>query len=655
MCGIFGQLSVEPLGAESFRGFLDRAAETLRHRGPDAEGRWSDHFCSLGHTRLSVIDLSSGGAQPMLSHTGQTVLTFNGEVYNFLELRSVAPVPEGGWRSHSDTEILLEHLERHGLDGLKDVQGMFAFATWRPKTRELWLVRDRIGKKPLYYRRIGSGGLLFASEVQALLPTSPDRPATTLDRVAEFLQHGYVAAPRTGFVGIELLPPSCVLRATVANGSLDIQLHRYWAPGNGLEPVTSREQWDEEFDSLLKDAVRVRLRSDVPLGTFLSGGVDSSVVSLLASDQLGQQLRTYTVDFAEEDFSEGAYAAEVARALGSRHTGLGLQSTSIEEVGALVETYGDLHGDSSALPTMAICRAARRHETVVLSGDGGDELLGGYARYWITIRNVEVSRQLGKSTSALLRAGARVLPWWLRGLSRLGRLSSDGATSYSREMMSYGPRRWPPILRPSSSLQWPDFIFESMRGNRNRPLLFAMMRTDLRTYLPNDVLVKVDRASMRVALEVRSPFLDHRLFEHVARARAEWLVDQQGTKAPLRRLYASRLPAAVFNRRKMGFGVPLRKWFRGSTLVGLQQRLLGPTSCLTEIVDVAAVRRLFWSHATGQRDESFRLWHLLVLDEWLRRWAPTFLTSPAADRSDNTSLVIPNEDASQSLSPALPT
>jgi asparagine synthase (glutamine-hydrolysing) len=623
MCGIYGEVVVE--APEELRTtFARSAAASLRHRGPDGEGVWSDDHCLLGHLRLAIIDLTTHAAQPMKSASGRSHMVFNGEIYNFVELRAAMRPPDNGWRSTSDTEVLLEALDRDGPEAISKALGMFALAVWSPFKRELLLMRDRLGKKPLYYARTVDGRLRFASEVDALLRDGAVHRETTADRIAEFLQLGYVAAPRTAFTSIHAVPPGCWLRITLEDGAITHELQRYWdLPAPGAAPgFRDIQSWSEQFEHTLRDAVRIRLRADVPLGAFLSGGIDSSVISLLASQQIPGKLRTFTVDFEEGGWSEGPFAAEVAAHIGSEHVELRLSPDSLSSIPDLVATYGDLHGDSSALPTIALCRAARQYVTVALAGDGGDELLGGYTRYAGALRTTATAARIPRPAVALARLLARRRPLaWMRGASRIARLSGDPAEYYAREMRGYLADPWPAVLRRPQSRSWPDPVAASLAEQAGRPPLLQFMACDAKTYLPEDILVKVDRASMAYGLEVRAPLLDHRLMELVMGADPTWLTGPGGSKRPLRRLFGPRLPASVFNRPKMGFGVPVARWLREST--DQTQALLDPTAAVAPLLEPWAVRRLLLSHRLRMNDESGRIWRLLVLQAWFELWRPT--------------------------------
>jgi asparagine synthase (glutamine-hydrolysing) len=618
MCGIYGELRAHPRPPPAGRSsFIELAGRALAHRGPEGSGVWHDAFCSLGHRRLKVIDLSENAAQPMRSASGRSVITYNGEIYNYLELRSRMTSPPGGFRSSSDTEVLVEWLERHGASGLKDALGMFAFALWDAHERELVLVRDRLGKKPLFYSHTGDT-LRFASEIPSLLADGSLPRKTSLDRIAEFLQYGFIASPQTAFVGIESLPPGSWLRAKVTDHGLRIDTGRYWQLPTDPEPAADWQPWLDEFQATLENAIQLRLRSDVPIGAFLSGGMDSSVVSLLAHRALQGGLKTFTVDFENDAFSEGRPAREVANHIGTQHHELHLRAGSLDDLPRLVRTYGNLFGDPSALPTMAICREMKKYATVVLSGDGGDELLGGYTRYrFAEPRDGGASSRVGP----WLYDAAKHYPVWLRGDSRLSLYHPDWVAAYQGSMRSYPLHDVPPLFGQTVVAR--DVWREAFERHSQRPPLFRVMAADAELYLPEDNLVKVDRASMAAAVEVRSPLLDHRLFELVSRARPEWLRKGDRGKLPLAALYARDLPADVFSRKKMGFGVPLADWMHDYGVDRIEQSLLGRDARIRSVLDPRIVSKLVRGFRWRTHHFAGRIWHLLLLEEWLSQFGPS--------------------------------
>lgn len=617
MCGIFGELRLD--ASAPAEPFSSRADTSLAHRGPDGRGTVRSGPCLLGHRRLAILDLDPRAAQPMWSADRRVALAFNGELYNYLEIKARAQAPDGGWRTTGDTEVLAEEWARKGVSALSGAVGMFAFAVWEERRQRLWLVRDRLGKKPLYWAMTRRGTLRFASELPALLVDDEVARETTLDRLGEFLQYGFVAAPRCGLSTVQVVPQGCALEAWVDDGVLRTRVHRYWSLSSP-PPASSREAWLEQFRTTLADAVRIRLRSDVPLGAFLSGGVDSSVVSLLAGRALSAApLRTYTADFDDPRYSEGAFAREVAQHLGSVHTELRVAPPPESLAAAVVEVWGDLHGDPSAIPTLAITREMRKHVTVALSGDGGDELLGGYARYQVALAAHERYRRLPGAVDAVLATAQRTVPTWLRGTSRLARARRRLEVAYPSELRAYATRRWPPVLRAEAP--WRDPLELSLARHSHRPPLLQLMACDIENYLPEDNFVKLDRASMAVGLEVRSPLLDHRLFELAMAARPDWLLDERGSKRPLRELFSGSLPSSVFTRKKMGFAPPIAEWLSSVPSELTLERI--ESSAIAEVLDRRELRRQVRLYARGVHGFAGRVWYMLIAAEWWNRWKPT--------------------------------
>lgn len=612
MCGIFGELAF-CLTEEARRNAV-RASSQLSHRGPDGEGLWSDAHCVLAHRRLKIIDLSNAAGQPMGSASGRSVITFNGEIYNYLELRSRQGPPNGGWRTSSDTEVLVEHLEQNPDAALGAITGMFAFAWWRPAERVLWLARDRLGEKPLFYALLPGGRLRFSSELPPLLD-SPDQPRrTTHARVAEYLQYGYVSAPRTSFEGIECLPPAHVLKATLRDDRIAIQVTPYWSLRRPPSPRRSGHEWLEEFEYTLRDSAKITLRSDVPVSALLSGGVDSSVVCLLAARET-PKLITVTADQGGSA-SEVEYAREVAGHIGVRNLVVPLRPPGPEGLDEFVRIYPELMGDASALAALAVCRAIRTESTVALTGDGGDELGGGYSRYGIAL---DASRDpLPRIMRRVMALAARRFPVWIRGEQRLARRAPLGDLPYRALVHMYPAHEIPPVLRRSQRPADP--LVDSMHAFADAPPLVRMMLTDSETYIPSDTLVTLDRASMSVGLELRAPLLDYRLFDLLRDARDDYFVRDGATKLPFRRIFADLLPRSVFSRKKAGFSVPLDEWVRA---MPLEELLLSRHSVLGPLVSLRRVAALLDGFRAGLNRHAGRLWHLAVLARWMEFWRPS--------------------------------
>ena len=608
MCGIAGLwYGASPAGdaaSWTLAGMIDR----LVHRGPDDHGVWTDADAGvlLGHRRLSIIDLSPLGHQPMVSRDGQLVVVFNGEIYNFQELRRDLEARGSQFVSKSDTEVLLLGYREWGAQVVDRLVGMFSFAIWDGTKRELFLARDRAGEKPLYYA-MAPWGFAFASELTALanLPGL----ATELDpeAIALYLHYQYVPAPHSIYKGIRKLPPGHAMR--VSKGQ--ITSWRYWDPvAFAQQPRLdiTEEEAVAELTRLLTTAVRGQMIADVPLGAFLSGGIDSTAIVSLMVEAAPSAVRTFTIGFDVPQWDESAHATAVARHLGTEHVVEYLtERDALELIPRLPTMYGEPFADSSALPTHLLSVIARKHVTVSLSGDGGDEAFGGYRQYDYIDRILSASRAAGPFAGLagrlLSRAPGRV--------GRGARLLALPPEEVHRQLIRVflrandapnlaGPI--PPL--PEFRRAWASLPHESPRRRA--------MVADLLTYLPEAILVKVDRAAMATSLETRAPILDHRVLEFALRLPSA-LVQH---KRVLRQLVYSRVPRALVDRPKQGFGVPLSRWFRGELREPLLDILTPAQLQSVGLRDYAVVRRLLDEHMAGTADNSSGLWALLVLALW---------------------------------------
>ena len=583
MCGITGLFA--PGGRRGLESELDAMTDTLSHRGPDGRGTWVDDRCGigLGHRRLAVVGLGETGAQPMRSRSGRWVLTYNGEVYDAPAVGRRLEARGHTFRGTSDTEVLVEALDAWGPQGALDaIDGMFAFAAWDRAERRLVLARDCLGEKPLAYAPTG-GGLAFASELRALR-TLPDVDLDVdPDVVALFLRYKYVPAPWTIHRGVRKLPPATWLEVGPDGGIGDPQ--RYWSLDDAVEagptspPAADADALDA-LDAVLGRSVAARLRSDVPLGAFLSGGIDSSLVATLAAEQMDRPLQTFTIGSPDRDHDESSHARDVAERLGADHTELVVEpEDALAEVPHLAEVWDEPYADSSQLPMLLVSRLARRSVTVALSGDGGDELFGGYNRHlWLPRTWAKAGRVPAPLRRAVGTALCRPSPWaWDRAASvlperrrpRLLGLKAHkvGAMlAATDEAEAYGVlvSHWQdpgavvlgahePTTLTHRRADWP----------RADGLAAQLMAVDAQTYLPDDVLVKVDRASMSVALEARVPMLGRAVVEHAAGLPMEMKIREGVGKWALRELLARRHPRALFERPKSGFGIPIARWLRG--------------------------------------------------------------------------------------------
>jgi asparagine synthase (glutamine-hydrolysing) len=594
MCGIAGFFRSERRETDPRdESRLSDQIATFRYRGPDSQGVFVGPGMGLGHARLAIVDLSPDASQPMTSASGRTVVTFNGEIYNFAALRR--DLEKGGrrFRTRSDTEVIVEGYEAWGMEVVHRLRGMFAIALWDAERDRLVLYRDRVGKKPLYYYADPDGTFLFASEIKGILrwPGVPRLP--DLDAIDEYLTYQYVPAPRTGFAGIRKLPPAHLLVLDRGGAS---RIERYFRYPSPTSTKTRRvEELCEELVHLLAEATRLRMVADVPVGAFLSGGVDSSsVVALMASFSSGP-VRTFTMGFEEADFDERPYARLVAERYGTRHEEGVIRPDAVKAVEDLVYHYGEPYADSSALPTYFLSRLTRESVTVALSGEGSDESFLGYPRY-MTCREAD------------LQASAN------GGRPRRSREYED--------LIAYFPDRAKERLYGEGMRR---FLARSALDTLDRYLDEAPSLTagaawaDLHSYLPDDLLVKMDVASMAHSLEVRCPFVDHELMQWAATIPVDQKVRALDMKWLLKRAMAPYLPAAVLERPKKGFAVPIRTWFDGPLREFLRDTLLGTRARGRGLFEMRVVEQ---SLDFYRADRSFarQLWALLILERWFQMW-----------------------------------
>jgi asparagine synthase (glutamine-hydrolysing) len=645
MCGLVGFLGgVE--GASSDEILLRCMSNTLIHRGPDDGGVWFDRGqrIGLGHRRLSIVDLSPAGHQPMSSANGRFEIAFNGEVYNHLDLRAsleelgLAPV----WRGHSDTETLLAGIEVWGVEAtLKKAIGMFAIALWDRQTNTLTLARDRVGEKPLYYGWQGSGAdriFLFGSELKAL--KAHPAFAAEIDRgaICLLLRHNYIPAPYSIYQDIAKLEPGCLL--TVSLAQPEPKIWKYWdvvevARSGVAQPFEGTpEQAVDTLEVLAKDAVRQQMMADVPLGAFLSGGIDSSTVVALMQAQSSRPVKTFTIGFNEEGYNEAVHAKAVAQHLGAEHTELYVApQQAMEVIPRLPSLYCEPFADSSQIPTFLVSQLAKQHVTVTLSGDAGDELFCGYNRYQLTSRLWKKISWLPTPLRALAAKGlTSVAPatWdsaarWIPGAERYavfgdklhkgaGVLASRTVDELYLGMVSHlqNPAEW------VVDGQEPPTNLKGLPPNLDGLCdVERMMSLDAISYLPDDILVKVDRAGMGVSLEGRVPFLDHRIVEFAWHLPLNYKLRDGQTKWPLRQVLYRYVPRELIERPKMGFGVPLHDWLRGP-LREWAESLLDEGRLQREgFFYPAPIRKMWAEHLSGKRNWMAGLWSVLMFQAWL--------------------------------------
>lgn len=646
MCGIAGFFeSAASSGIVDARQLALDMARTLRHRGPDAEGAWVDGAgVALAHRRLSILDLSPAGDQPMASESGRFVLVFNGEIYNHLDLRK--ELPQASWRGHSDTESLLAACEAWGIQGaLQRAAGMFALALWDRHARSLTLARDRFGEKPLFYGWQG-GSFLFASELKALVAHPDWRSDVDRDALALFMRYGYVPAPLTIWRGIVKLPPGSLLTLQLDAPVGVLPAPTFYWRALDVANVAIRNDLDDqvaidELDRRLRQTIAGQMVADVPLGAFLSGGVDSSTVVALMQAQSARPVRTFTIGFDEGDYNEAEHARAVAVHLGTEHTELYVSpADAMAVIPRLPDMYDEPFGDVSQIPTHLVAAMARQHVTVSLSGDGGDELFGGYNRYflgrslWRGMRRVPVSlrRLAAQGITAVSPARwdsfGRMLPSRLRQPmvgDRAHKLASimtaTSADDVYRWLVSHERNPESVVMAGRENLPGREFWADhEMRLLQRGDFSERMMFNDLVSYLADDILCKVDRAAMAASLETRVPFLDHRIAEFALQLPLNMKIRDGQGKWLLRQVLYRYVPKALIERPKQGFGVPIDAWLRGP-LREWAEDLLDESRLRREgYFNAAPIRQKLEEHLSGRRNWQYWLWNVLMFQSWRERW-----------------------------------
>jgi asparagine synthase (glutamine-hydrolysing) len=617
MCGIAGIATNSGLEARD-QAVVDMMLRSLEHRGPDDHHTFCDPHVAIGARRLAIIDLDTG-RQPLSNEDGSIWVTQNGEIYNYLELREDLLARGHKLKTKGDTEAIVHAYEEFGEDCVQHLRGMFAVAIWDSRKRRLFLARDRLGKKPLYWR-LANGRLSYGSELKALLADAETPREIDRDALALYLQYQCVPAPKSIFKGIYKLPPASFL---VWDGG-EPRVTEYWSPKYQPKRLGRVEDDVDECLTLLRESTRLRLRSDVPVGVFLSGGMDSSVVAALMVEASDRPVRTFSIGFHEAAYNELPYARAVATELGTQHVDEIVTIDAVDLLPKLGHHYDEPFGDPSSMPTFRVAELAAKELKVVLTGDGGDESFGGYARYTFQSRmdrlgSMPGSRLIAWTAQAVVsrlpvseRLRRRVAIW-----QQLERLDAD--ERYTSLMSVFRADLNGKLLGTQQGADRSDYLLTILKDGPSDPL-DRLLRADLLTYLPEVLLVKMDRATMANSLEARSPLLDHKVVEFAASLTSDRKINGGDTKVILRAVAKRLLPPKLIDRPKMGFGIPLNEWFRESLADVYTDLVLAPDSLIRDHLDQDVARALLAEHQTRQYTHGSRLWVLLMFEQWARTW-----------------------------------
>jgi asparagine synthase (glutamine-hydrolysing) len=641
VCGIAGRInyvSERPVSPSLVQGMCD----LLAHRGPDGSGIWTSGHAGLGHRRLAIIDLSDAGKQPMSTSDGQVWLTFNGEIYNFLELRAELESRGHRFRSQTDSEVILYAYREYGVECINRLRGMFALAIWDQPHRRLLVARDRLGKKPLFYTS-DSDGIAFASEPKAFLADPSFSPAANPEALSAYLTYQYVPAPMSAFAGVHKLPPAHYL--VVEDGRVTIR--RYWKLSYAAKSNLTEAEAVDELRSRLREAVKIRLVSDVPLGAFLSGGIDSGSIVALMSELGAAPVRTFSIGFEEKEYDELEYARLVANRYETQHREFVVRPNALEILPRLVWHYNEPFADSSAIPTYILSELTRRYVTVALNGDAGDENFAGYERYRANVlasRYDEIPPMLRRPIDLVARmvpASGTSGSVMSRGKRFLEALGEGRERRYIRWMSHFHPLLKAELcqadFQEAAGPDPSDILLRSYADSDAPDFVDATLDVDVNNYLPDDLLVKVDIATMAHGLEGRSPLLDHPLMEFAASLPSRFKMNGGIKKYILKEAVKPLLPKEIIERPKMGFGVPLEHWFRHELKELAHDVLLSDSLRQRGYFHERVIRRLLDEHTRGVRAWHYQLWNLLMFESWHRMFidarpmtCPASIASPGA-------------------------
>lgn len=624
LTGIFDSVAQRPID----RSLLVAMTDRLAHRGPDGDGFYVSDGVGLGHRRLAIIDLTSGD-QPIYNDDRSVVIVFNGEIYNFMDVKQELEGRGVRFRTRSDTEVILRSWEVWGEDCLSRLRGMFAIAIWDENRQTLFLARDRLGKKPLYYATTPDGRLYFASELKSVLMAPGLAREIDPEAVEDYFAYAFVPDPKTIYRNIFKLPPACYM--AVRRDQSQLQPRRYWNVDLSVEHSGSEAELSHELIERLREAVDIRRVSEVPIGAFASGGVDSSAVVALMAEASPDPINTFNIAFKEKAFDESAYAAAHATRYGTNHVVRELDADGFDLVDRLAEMFDEPYGDSSALPTYRVSAAAREQVTVIQSGDGGDELFAGYRRYLWHSREERVRRALPSSVRSSLFGGLAAVypkmdwaPRVLRAKTTFAELALDSVSAYFLSLSR--------LDDPTRSLLFSGDFKQTLNGYHAIGLLRDLMAqsgtkdplrqaqyADLHLWLPGDILTKVDRASMAASLETRAPMLDHLFVEWALQLPSPMKLSGGTGKYLLKKALEPWVASDILYRPKMGFSIPIAEWFRGPLYDQVHSAIMDGALVGTGMFDAAAMQMLLEQHCTGRRDHSVPLWSLLMFDAFLRQ------------------------------------
>jgi asparagine synthase (glutamine-hydrolysing) len=642
MCGICGKLDFRGKYVE--KALIDRMTSTLVHRGPDDKGTYVNGQVGLGHRRLSVIDLSNAAHQPMGNEGGTIWIVFNGEIYNFPDLRNGLLKKGHVFRSNSDTEVILRLYEEEGPECVNKLRGMFAFAIWDDRTKSLFLARDRVGKKPLFYH-YDDNCLVFASEIKAILQDDSVAKVPDYSAIYHYLTYQCVPSPFSAFEGIKKLPPAHYL--ICRDGKVDLK--RYWKlsylPKFTVRNVFEKKELEKEILDKLKEAVRIRLLSDVPLGAFLSGGVDSSVVVALMSELMSEPVKTFSIGFNEAAHDETEYARIISKKFNTDHTEFIVKPDALDVMPTLVWHYNEPFADSSALPSYYVSKLAREHVTVVLNGDGGDENFAGYGRYSSNEIALQLSKIIPPSFIKSILPLVLKFPhgnepnnfvWNLKRFLQEFTLSPElrnghWLSHFTKEMKD--EIMVDDFKAEIENIDSYELLFEKFREADAKDFLDKTLYADIMMYLADDLLVKMDIASMANSLEARSPFLDHKFMEFVAKIPSRLKLKFRTGKYILKKALNGVLPDKIINRKKMGFAVPVDHWFRNELKDMAYDTILSQKSINRGYFKKSALQKILDEHVSGKWNWHNHIWNLVMLELWHQMFIDNHFTASSVNNA----------------------